>query len=108
MSKNTSQDLADKALAEEFGLYISLVAKDIVKPVENAAIEATLSINKVTIDTEKSIRNQIDTHQNRFSKDSDMLCTQLVKSTDEFQYGQLSYLCLTNGPLVHFEINQSV
>jgi phage-related tail protein len=46
MTKKPNQDLADKALAEEFGSYIKLVAGEIVTPISESVLKAQSSINK--------------------------------------------------------------
>ncbi|MFC1777324.1 hypothetical protein ACFL3I_08280 [Pseudomonadota bacterium] len=85
MSGKTNQDLADKALAEEFGIYISSVAKEIVKPVQTAARKAKESINKVCFDTDTKMRELITAHQEQFSKDSKNLSTCLQNSAEELK-----------------------
>jgi hypothetical protein len=67
MSKKNEQDLADKALAEEFGLYISSVAREIVSPIQASTSDADKSIKKVTADTEKTLVTLIRSHQEEYS-----------------------------------------
>ena len=55
MAYGSEQDLADKALAEEFGIYISEVAAKIVTPIEDSAQKAQSSIDDSALRAQSSI-----------------------------------------------------
>jgi hypothetical protein len=61
MTKKPNQDLADKALAEEFGSYMKLVAGEIVTPISESVLKAQSSINKSLKESKDSSISLIST-----------------------------------------------
>lgn len=80
---SNNQDLADKALAEEFGTYISAVANQIVEPIKNSVSNAENAINKKLGVAEATLEKLTESHEQRFSATADsFIATVTTKVAD--------------------------